>query len=120
MLATAWIVSNWEGRQSCAFTPAIQELRHILCATPSHSYPNAAHQTYCYYTPYSSYCFGCVGLHHARFTILNKRYSETEYVALVAKIIGHMNETGEWGEYFPAHSLAISLQYLNGAGVHAA
>ncbi len=67
----------------------------------SHSYPHAQHQTYCYFTPNSSHVFGCAGVHHAQFTILNRRYPEAEYNRLVSKIIEHMKSTGEWGEYFP-------------------
>ena len=46
-------------------------------------------------------CFGCIGLKHAQYCILNKQYSKEEYEALVPKIIEHMKQTGEWGEFFP-------------------
>ncbi|MEK6615628.1 MAG: hypothetical protein AABZ32_05890 [Bacteroidota bacterium] len=46
--------------------------------------------------------FGCVGLHRAKYCILNKQYSKEEYEALVPKIIEHMKKTGEWGEFPPA------------------
>lgn len=58
---------------------------------------------------YSSQClssqhlFGCVGLRHKSFCILNKQYSKEEYHALEKQIISHMKATGEWGEFFPAH-----------------
>jgi hypothetical protein len=32
---------------------------------------------------------------------LNKQYTKSAYEALVPKIIAHMEERGEWGEYFP-------------------
>jgi len=35
-------------------------------------------------------CFGCVGLKHAEYSILNKRYSKDEYFSLKKKIIEHM------------------------------
>ena len=47
-------------------------------------------------------CFGCVGLRNKSFCIFNKQYSKEEYNALVPKIIEHMKESGEWGEFFPA------------------
>jgi len=54
-------------------------------------------------------CFGCVGLKHKQYCILNKQYSETEYKNLRAKIIEHMRaeasarEGGaEWGQFFPS------------------
>ncbi len=45
--------------------------------------------------------FGCAGLRHAEYCILNKQYSKDEYRLFRQKIIGHMQETGEWGEFFP-------------------
>ena len=45
--------------------------------------------------------FGCSGLKRAEYHILNKPYEKDEYEALVHKIIEHMKETGEWGEFFP-------------------
>ena len=56
---------------------------------------------------YSRYCtqncnklFGCIGLKQKQHCILNKQYSKKEYETLVPKIIQHMKETGEWGEFF--------------------
>ncbi len=46
--------------------------------------------------------FGCIGLRHASYCILNQQYSKEEYEALVPRIIEHMKKTGEWGEFFPA------------------
>ncbi len=45
--------------------------------------------------------FGCVCMKHAEYCVLNKKYSKQEYEELVARIIGHMQQTGEWGEFFP-------------------
>ncbi|MEK7086038.1 MAG: hypothetical protein AAB953_03425 [Patescibacteria group bacterium] len=47
-------------------------------------------------------CFGCIGLKHAQYCIFNKQYTKTEYEKMVARIIEHMKETGEWGQFFPA------------------
>lgn len=47
-------------------------------------------------------CFGCVGMKHAQYCILNKQYSKEEYEKMVARIIEHMIRTGEWGKFFPA------------------
>lgn len=69
----------------------------------SHSFPGGSDQTYCYFTPSSSSCFGCVGLHHKRYCILNKQYSAVDYAELLKKITDHMKTTGEWGEHFPPH-----------------
>lgn len=58
---------------------------------------------YCWYVDGSTSCFGCVGLRKKRYCILNKQYTEEEYNFLVSKIIEHMRETREWGEFFPMH-----------------
>ena len=56
---------------------------------------------------YSCYCyfshdlFGCVGLKNSAYCILNKQYSKEDYQVMIAKIIGHMQKTTEWGEHFP-------------------
>ncbi len=47
-------------------------------------------------------CFGCVGLKHAQYCILNKQYKKEEYEKMVAKIIEHMGKIGEWGRFFPS------------------
>ncbi|PID70179.1 hypothetical protein CSB37_03315 [bacterium DOLZORAL124_38_8] len=48
-------------------------------------------------------CFGCVGLKHKQYCILNKQYTKESYEELLPKIIAHMKQTGEWGEFFPAN-----------------
>ena len=45
--------------------------------------------------------FGCVGMKKEKNCILNKQYSEEEYKKIKQKIIEHMKESGEWGEFFP-------------------
>ena len=45
---------------------------------------------------------GCIGIRDKEFCILNKQYTKEEYEELVPKIIEHMSQTGEWGEFFPA------------------
>ncbi|MDO8649265.1 MAG: hypothetical protein Q7R81_05795 [Candidatus Peregrinibacteria bacterium] len=44
--------------------------------------------------------FGCMGLRHASYCILNKQYTKEEYERLAGKLIEHMRSTNEWGEYF--------------------
>lgn len=50
-------------------------------------------------------CFGCIGLKHKEYCILNKQYTKEAYETLVPQIITHMKQTREWGEFFP---IAIS------------
>lgn len=57
--------------------------------------------TYCEECFYSNNLFGCVGLKHAQYCILNTQYSKDDFLALRNKLIIHMKETREWGEFFP-------------------
>lgn len=65
---------------------------------------------------YSDHLFGCVGLKHKSYCILNKQYTKEEYEKLVPKIIEHMTllrsffaeasegyegRCAEWGRFFP-------------------
>jgi hypothetical protein len=47
-----------------------------------------------------------MGLRQSEYSILNKKYSKEEYVALKQKIIDHMKKTGEWGEFFDPSIIA--------------
>lgn len=47
--------------------------------------------------------FGCVNMKKKQYCILNKQYTKEEYEALVPKIIEHMKEGGEYGEFFPMY-----------------
>ncbi len=64
------------------------------------SYDNS-HLEYCDSCHNSENLFGCVGMKQGKYCIFNKRYEEGEYAALKEKIIAHMKETGEYGEFFP-------------------
>ncbi len=68
----------------------------------------------CQDTLYSINCrdcsqlFGCVGLRRAKNVILNRSYSRHEYEQLAVKLVSHMRETGEWGEFFPSSISAFA------------
>ncbi len=49
----------------------------------------------------SAHLFGCSNMKKAQYCILNKQYEESEYFIMKEKIVAHMKETGEWGEFFP-------------------
>ncbi len=51
----------------------------------------------------SKHLFGCCGIRHGKYCILNKEYSKEEYFKLRDKLIEHMKKTGEYGEFFPAN-----------------
>ena len=71
---------------------------------------------YCENCQNSRDCFGCVGLKGKQYCVFNKQYAKEEYDELVAKIIEHMQKTGEWGTFFPPNicpfSYNESLAYL--------
>ncbi len=69
----------------------------ICCAVVWYSHD----MTYCENCVSSHNLFGCIGMRHAEYCILNKPYSKEEYFALRERIIEHMKSTNEWGEYFP-------------------
>lgn len=57
---------------------------------------------------YNVYCvnncdnvFGNMGLNKQQYAIFNKQYTKQDYEKLRDKIIAHMRETGEYGEFFP-------------------
>lgn len=56
---------------------------------------------YCEQCCNSQALFGCIGLRKKQYCILNKQYTKEEYNTLVEKIVSHMKETGEYGEFFP-------------------
>lgn len=58
---------------------------------------------YIYYSEFCidcSNCFWCIWLRNKQYCIFNKQYSKEEYEVQVAKVITHMQSTGEWGEFF--------------------
>ena len=49
----------------------------------------------------SNNLFGCTGMKGQQYCILNKQYTPEDYFQIVTKIILHMEQTGEWGRFFP-------------------
>ena len=57
---------------------------------------------YCVTCFNSSSSFGCISLNRGQKNVIfNKEYTEEAYDVLKARIIQHMRDTGEYGEYFP-------------------
>lgn len=56
---------------------------------------------YCDNCDFSKNCFGCTGLKHKEYCILNKQLSREEYEQKVARIIEKMIADGDWGEFLP-------------------
>jgi len=49
----------------------------------------------------SEHLFGCISMMKQHHCILNKQYSNEEYDELIPKVIEHMKNTKEWGEFMP-------------------
>lgn len=64
------------------------------------SYDNT-NLNYCDSCHNSNELFGCVGIKKGSYMIFNKQYSKEEYFELKTKLIEHMKNTGEYGEFFP-------------------
>ncbi|MFH1218515.1 MAG: hypothetical protein V1679_01590 [Candidatus Peregrinibacteria bacterium] len=85
----------------------ISTLNMVRCAFCMASHYNSD----CYYvdlTNNSQNLFGCIGMNHAQYCILNKQYTRSEYEELVPRIIEQMKENGDhrqggagWGQFFP-------------------
>ncbi len=70
--------------------------------------------------------FGCIGMSHGQYCVLNKKYSQDEYEKLVGRIKKHMDEMPytsksghiyKYGEYFPpefstfAYNETVALEF---------
>jgi len=74
---------------------------NVLFSSKCHRCRDILYSQYCFD---SSSLFGCIGLKRESHCILNKSYSESDYEKEKARLIEHMKETGEWGEFFPLRS----------------
>lgn len=81
-------------------------------------YAGASNLLYCAHCASTSDCFGCVGVRRKQYCILNKQYTRDEYYRLAAKIVEHMQTTGEWGRFFPEsltpfpYNLTLAQRYF--------
>ena len=78
-----------------AWLTAVLTCFWITCYTCNYSFYNINCHN-------SSYLFGCISLRNKSYCIFNKQYTKEEYEELVPRIIEHMMQTGEWGEFFPS------------------
>lgn len=63
--------------------------------------PDSLNISYSMHVHNSKNLFGCLSLKNKEYCIFNKQYSREEYEDLRERIIEHMKETGEYGEFFP-------------------
>lgn len=61
---------------------------------------------------------GCIAMRNAKNCILNKQYTEEEYAELFPRIKAHMQQTAEWGKFFPgryspfAYNETVAFQHF--------
>jgi len=62
---------------------------------------NSSNLLYCDFCTNCHNCIWCVWLKNKEYCILNKQYSPKEYYKLAEKILNHLVETKQWGEFLP-------------------
>lgn len=105
---TAYLQDAWEANDCRDLTEILSnELSYQIqgCAyiRNSISMRSSFHMTDSYYCDMCNTlnnCFGCMGLRTNEYCILNKKYSKEEYLHIKEKLVEHMKDTGEWGEFF--------------------
>lgn len=101
-----WTPKGIRSYDSCFNSPDGVELCYEVCSTLGSRCMgtfmawNNDSAFYCVESHYNRNIFGCVGLRHKQYCILNRQYSEAEYNRLVLRIVAKLSERGEWGEYF--------------------
>lgn len=70
--------------------------------------------SYCDSCQNSQNLFGCVSVKKGEYMIFNKKYTKEEYTELREKIIAHMKETGEYGEFFPPSMAPVAYNETQG------
>jgi hypothetical protein len=103
---SAWIFQSKDvydaygmGKSQCIYESiGVENVDHIFASTVTSDSHDSCYCDLCFSC---KYCFGCIGLRHKQYCILNKQYTKEEYETLVPKIIEKMKADGEWGEFFP-------------------
>jgi len=102
-----WVWGNNQAENSDSSTVDIRYATNTYGAVSSQDIAQCLWIEQSYSVLYSQYviqshdCFGCFGVKKIDHGIFNKNYPVIEYEQLKDRIIGHMKETGEWGQYFP-------------------
>jgi len=96
---SAWAYSfGWPYCEFSSHTCVIRDSSDVHYSFYLHSCKNSWYSDSC---RNSSNLFGCIGVNHGQYVLLNKVYSQHEYEILMARVTEHMKSTGEWGEFFP-------------------
>jgi hypothetical protein len=103
-LYTMWSIGHSEGNAYCAdpsgsqdsyLCSAVFSCHHVLFSLWTSRCQDSEYLIDCYDC---ENCFGCIGLRHQKFCILNTQYSEEEYWQKLDEIKCAMLESGEYGE----------------------
>lgn len=71
--------------------------QRCLFSVSNHACNNLLYSNFC---TSSNNLFGCIGIKHGSYLVLNKQYTKDEYEQLVPKIIEQMKNDEVWGEFF--------------------
>ena len=99
----------------CCENLTLANCNEVICSHLVLDSSDVAYSQFCYG---SHDLFGCAGLRQAAYCILNVQYSREDYIALREKIVSRMQQSGEWGEFFPmadspfAYNESIAAEYL--------
>ena len=111
-------------RDACdvSTSTGLERAVNVLCCEAGYDVRVIFDSDACTDVEYSEYmvscdhCFGCIGLRHKKFCILNKQYEETEYWKLVDAIKSDMMDRGDYGNFFPVSSTPFAYN-ASGADV---
>lgn len=78
------------------------------CCFCNHTLATMTNLQYCSLCPHTKDSFGCIGVQRKRYCVFNKQYTKEEYETLVPRIIDHMRNTKEFGEFFPVTTSAYA------------
>jgi hypothetical protein len=110
----------------CTFAGEDAELMYEVLGTGANSYNvqfaiivlGSSNIFYSDYLINCKDCFGCSGLRNKQYCIFNKQYTKEQYFELKDKIVEHMKQIGEWGEFFPiqyspfAYNETVAMEFF--------
>lgn len=94
------VLSGWPAELLYETMSVALESSNVKCSSVLWNCTNAEYSDNCHD---SADLFGAAGLRHGKYVILNRQYSQTDYVQLREQIIQDMRARQEYGEFFPAH-----------------
>jgi hypothetical protein len=94
---------------------------HVYCSGPdigsgqsvyfSSNIDKASNIFYCDQCAHLTDCFGCCGLKHRQYCILNTQYTKEEYTRITQSIVRKLMSERQWGKYFPREYSPVSYDH---------